>query len=353
MITAYSIDKKVEWDSKVKSFERYDVYYLNGYAKAFEIHGDGIPILLSYDSDVLHGINVVMKRDIALDKHFDGLIEKNRYFDLATPYGYGGWYFEGEESEKEITSFSKEYLEWCSANSIISEFVRFHPILNNSVGINQKFYDITLLGNTVAIHLDSIESIWENFSSKNRGHIRKAINSGVTVDYSNDEPAFSAFRSIYESTMQRDEAAEYYYFDREFYESIRNDLDKNELLFTASLNGTPIAAAIMLFADKCMNYHLSGQLFDYRKYSGTSLLLFEAAKWGCENGYRTLHLGGGVGAQPGSLYDYKKSFNTKGKDTQYYIGRKVFNQDYYQYLCQLRSIESSGCAYFPAYRQKN
>lgn len=351
MITVYSVDEQNKWDSIVNSFERYDVYYLNGYVKAFQLHGDGIPLLLYYNSGQLRGINVVMKRDIADDIHFDGIIEKNRVFDLATPYGYGGWYFEGEKSEQLVASFTKEYLGWCIENSIVSEFVRFHPILNNAHGVNKDYYDISLIGNTVAIQLDSPESIWENFSSKNRGHIRKAIKSGVQVERSYSEAAFNTFVSIYEATMQRDEAAEYYYFDKAFYDSVRNDLQNNGMLFTAYFEGVPIAASIMLFAGKCLNYHLSGQLFDYRKYAGTSLVLFEAARWGYENGFTTLHLGGGVGAQPGPLYEYKKSFNAKGDDYHFYIGKRIISYGVYSDLCRMRSIDDSTCGFFPAYRQ--
>ncbi len=351
MLTVYTMDQREAWDAVVRSFQRYDVYYLSGYVKAFQLHGDGTPLLLCYSAGPLRGMNVVMKRDIASDSRFRESIRPGECFDIATPYGYGGWYFEGDQRAPDMAAFREEYLEWCRANHIVSEFVRFHPILGNASGINQDTYEITPLGNTVAIELDSEDGLWERFSSKNRGHIRKAIKSGVTVDYSCGEAAFDTFMAIYGSTMQRDEAVDYYYFDKPFYDSIREDLRDHALLFTARLEEQPIAAAIMLFADKCMNYHLSGQLFEYRKYAGTSLILYEAAKWGCRNGYSTLHLGGGVGAQPGPLYEYKKSFNDKGEDYHFHIGKKVFMQDAYEDLCRKRGLENTDQGFFPAYRK--
>ena len=313
MLTVYTMEQREAWDAVVRSFQRYDVYYLSGYVKAFQLHGDGTPLLLCYSAGPLRGMNVVMKRDIASDSRFRESIRPGECF--------------------------------------VSEFVRFHPILGNASGINQDTYEITPLGNTVAIELDSEDGLWERFSSKNRGHIRKAIKSGVTVDYSCGEAAFDTFMAIYGSTMQRDEAVDYYYFDKPFYDSIREDLRDHALLFTARLEEQPIAAAIMLFADKCMNYHLSGQLFEYRKYAGTSLILYEAANWGCRNGYSTLHLGGGVGAQPGPLYEYKKSFNDKGEDYHFHIGKKVFMQDAYEDLCRKRGLENTDQGFFPAYRK--
>lgn len=342
MIREIQIEEKEEWDGIVSTFEKYDVYQLSGYTKGFLNRNEGSPILLYYTKDGLRGMNVAMKRDIA---------DAPSFFDLATPYGYGGWLFEGEEGAS-VDSFTGEYEEWCRENRIVSEFIRFHPVQNNVRGINEAVYHPIFLGNTVAIELDTPEQIWERFSSKNRGHIRKAIKSGVEVKISTEKKHYMEFMEIYESTMRRDEASEYYYFDVTFYDSIRNDLEGNARLFTAYLDNVPIAGAIMLFANQYMNYHLSGQLFDYRKFSGTSLLLYEAAKWGCEHGYKTLHLGGGVGAQRGSLYDYKKSFNAKGNDYNFYVGKKIHMPEKYNELCIARGIDNAGTeGYFPAYRK--
>ena len=41
-----------KWDDIVKSFPNYDVYYLSGYVKAFQVHGDGEALLLYYQSSL-------------------------------------------------------------------------------------------------------------------------------------------------------------------------------------------------------------------------------------------------------------------------------------------------------------
>ena len=46
MICIYSIEDNTKWDDIVSGFANYDVYYLSGYVKAFQIHGDGDPQLL-------------------------------------------------------------------------------------------------------------------------------------------------------------------------------------------------------------------------------------------------------------------------------------------------------------------
>lgn len=76
MISVYTLEQTEQWDSIVRSFEKHDVYWLSGYVKAFKIHGDGEPLLFHYESNTTRGINVVMKRDVAKDKHFAGKVEE-------------------------------------------------------------------------------------------------------------------------------------------------------------------------------------------------------------------------------------------------------------------------------------
>ncbi|MBQ6846150.1 MAG: GNAT family N-acetyltransferase, partial [Oscillospiraceae bacterium] len=81
------VNENERWNKLVRAFTKCDVYYLSGYTKAFQHHGDGEPLLIYYEDDEIRGMNVVMKRDIATDMRFKGKIPPNTYFDLITPYG--------------------------------------------------------------------------------------------------------------------------------------------------------------------------------------------------------------------------------------------------------------------------
>ena len=127
MLNVFTLEHAEQWDKIVQSFSEYDVYWLSGYVKAFQLHGDGEPLLFHYESPETRGINVVMKRDVSKDKHFAGKLPEGRYFDFATPYGYGGWIIEGSNMD----GLFAEYRRWLEKNGIISEFVRFHPMVGN------------------------------------------------------------------------------------------------------------------------------------------------------------------------------------------------------------------------------
>lgn len=344
MLSVYTLEQSKQWDEIVCSFSEYDTYWLSGYVKAFKVHGDGEPLLFFYEGNNVRGINVVMKRDIAEDKNFRNKLLSGRYYDFATPYGYGGWIIEGDNLDELFTSYEK----WCMENGIVSEFVRFHPILKNHEYLLNR-YDVLGLGNTVSLDLTSPEIIWENITSKNRNVIRKAQKNGIEIRIGKSAELYEIFREIYNFTMDKDNADKYYYFSPEFYDSIRVDLDKNAQIFCAVLNEKVIAAAIMLIANGRMNYHLSGSIREYSNLAPTNLILYEAALWGCENGCKTLYLGGGVGSAEDGLFKFKKSFYRKDDLPRFYIGKKVINKEKYNELLILRDdLLESG--FFPQYR---
>lgn len=345
MLEVLDLKNSVKWDEIVCSFRDYDVYYLSGYNKGFMIHGDGEPLLFSYCDDNIRAINVAFKRDISKCDYFKGRIDENSYFDLSSPYGYGGWIIEGDGS---LDGLFNEYKSWCKGNGIISEVIRFHPVISNQERV-REYYDVMDLGNTVCIDISNKDDIWANFSAKNRNVIRKAINNNVTIHHELSKAKMAEFVKVYNTTMDRDNADSYYYFKEDFYDSIINDLANNSDVYYALYDNKIIASSIILKAGDKLSYHLSGSLKEYGSLAATNLLLYTVACDGCDLGYKTFHLGGGVGSREDSLYKFKKAFyRLDGK--QYSIGRMVFDKDKYDYLVKLREGEKGRDNFFPLYR---
>lgn len=337
-----NVEDKHRWDDIVKSFASYDVYYLNGYVRAFQKHGDGEPKLLYYNTDSLRAIYVFMQRSTSIEGVYDSI----------TPYGYGGVLFEGKTTPANLQEFWSEYVFKMRENHIVDNFVRYHPVLANADFMRQ-ITDVIDLGKTIAMDLSSPEIIWENIVSKNRNMIRKAEKSGIEIFHSKDATLFDEFIRIYNATMDRDNAIEYYYFKEDFYKSIYTDLADNYEMFYATLDGKIIAMSIILFANKQMHYHLSGSLVEYRNLAPSNLLLYKAALWGCEQGYKTFHLGGGVGSGEDNLYKFKAAFN-RNSNYQFSIAKQIFDQSLYDQLVADRAkkdlsfnVEST---FFPLYR---
>ena len=260
--------------------------------------------------------------------------------------------FEGDTSEDNLLAFWHDYMQKMQEESIVDNFVRYHPILANAVPM-KHISTVIDLGKTVAFDLTSVEVIWNNIISKNRNMIRKAEKNCIEIRHGRGMELFANFKRIYNATMEKDHAEEYYFFGDAFYESIHRDLHDNYEIFYAVLDGQLIAMSIILFANKQMHYHLSGSMIEYRNMAPTNLLLYKAALWGCEQGYKTFHLGGGVGSGEDSLYKFKAAFNRKS-DYQFSIGKEVFDQGKYDRLVAIRVANDcefdKESHYFPLYR---
>ena len=341
MLEVITLEDSKKWDDTVRSFKDQDVYYLSGYLKSLLINGDGYPLLFYYRDKDVRGINVVLKRDVADDIRFAGL-EKGKYFDFTSPYGYGGWIVEGED----YAPLFLKYEKWCLDNNIICEFVRFHPLIEN-----QKYcldsYNVIPLGQVISLDLSDYDTMWANMSSRNRNKIKKAMNFGVKVSIGGKEK-LDSFIKIYEETMTRDNAEDYYFFKRDYYDCLFDELKDEICIFNSELDGKELSDCIIFKVNDRLSYHLAGSTRTSGNIYETNLLIYEVAKWGCEHGCRSLILVGGVGSAEDNLYRFKKGFDDK-HSYQFYIGKKMYNQEVYDYLISRRS-DIHNMNYFPAYR---
>ena len=352
MLDILNREQSLRWIDIIKTFPQYDVNYFPHYTQPFAVYGDGEPYLIYFRSESLRAANVVMRRDIADDDRFQGKIAPETYFDLITPYGYGGWIFEGDLSVDSINILDSVYQQYCTNEGIISEFVRFHPLFGFD-RICSSFYEIVDHGPIICMDLTKEDVIWENIDRKKRNIIRKAVKQNIAVECGFDESLLTEFQSIYKETMLNARADPYYFFDKDFFKCIFMSLKDNALIFYATKNEEIVAVSLVLLSGDKMNYHLTGSKFAYRSCEPGSLLLYQTAKWGSENGYRTLLLGGGLGSSEDSLLRFKKGFN-RNSNYIFTTGHKIFNDEIYNQLCKIRhengvSIDNS--TFFPEYRR--
>lgn len=70
------------------------------------------------------------------------LIHGVQYYDIVTPYGYGGpMILETNNGEKLKKEYSEAFGKYCSDHKIVSEFIRFHPIFQNYLDVDDS-YDV-------------------------------------------------------------------------------------------------------------------------------------------------------------------------------------------------------------------
>ncbi|SOB93573.1 acetyltransferase (GNAT) family protein [Ureibacillus xyleni] len=351
MLSIFKINEKEKWNEIVKNFNHYDIYYLSNYVEAFQLHGDGEPLLFYFEHNKMKAINVVMKRDISKDKRFTEKIPSNTYFDFSTPYGFGGFILEGNITEENINMLDNEYTSFCQKNGIISEIVRFHPI-HNHTDVLQNIYDISTLGKTVTIDVESIEQMRKNLADSNKYKIKKSKKSGVKIYWGWNQDLLDEFMTLYNDTMTNNNATNYYYFEKDFYENILQELKYQAMIFYAEYEKKKIAMAIILYSKDHIHYHFSALDRDYSHLRPMNLLIYEVMCWGNENGFKTFHLGGGLGSKEDSLYEFKRSFN-RNSSTVFKLGKKIFSKENYDLLLKIRCEqieENRKDNFFPEYR---
>ncbi len=343
-IQEFRIEHSVEWDSVVKSFGHYEVFYLSDYVRAFmeENKENGKPILLYYTNDADRAINVVFKRDIAESAHFDGKIEKGVFYDLISPYGYGG-FFGGVSDYDALNAL---YTEYCLEKHYICEFVRFNLFSSYYAHYDGKIENRT---HNVVRNLEApVEEIWMDFKQKVRKNVKRANRNGLEIIIDKSGKYLEDFLRIYYSTMERNEAEGSFYFSRNFFETI-NRMIGNYIYFHVVYQGKIISTELVLYgADNCYSY-LGGTDWNYFELRPNDFLKFEIIKWAKENHLKNFVLGGGYGSDDG-IYRYKIALAPHGV-VDYYIGKKIFDRFGYESLCKKRGIECVEDGFFPAYRR--
>ena len=313
-----------------------DIYYSKEYAQLYAEEGEIICFTLDNEYGSIN--DVFIKRKII-----------NGWYDLSTPYGYGGAVItKCIDRKKLLESFEERMAEFCRKNNIVSQFVRFHPLLDNQNDFGQM-YQAKMVAHTVSVNLLKENLLMEEISGKTRNQIRKAMKNKIEIVFDFDCDRMEEFINIYYKTMDKNNASTYYYFSHEFFYRMKEELKKNLIIVEAFYNGKMIAASMILLGKRYMHYHLSGSNEESRSLYPTNLILYQTMEWGKKNGYEEFHLGGGYGGDDSSLFKFKKGFS-KSEEKKFYIGKKIWNREIYEKLCTGRGINPYEVSFFPAYR---
>jgi hypothetical protein len=164
-----------------------DAYYRRAYVESACVLEPGEPLLLEHDGTVF------------------AAIRRREPVDVITPYGYGG------PAGDDLAAFWPAYDEWAREQGVVTTFIRFHPLYANQRGV--PFY-VEELAPTIGWRLDG--DLPAGMHGKHRNALRKA-QSAAEVVAADD---LDAFVPLYEETMRRAGAADFYFFSRAYWEAL-------------------------------------------------------------------------------------------------------------------------------------
>lgn len=335
------IEDKKEWNKYLSHFEKQyqHIHYTAEYHQLIENNGDGKAELFVYEDNqgeiffYPYIINEITK--------IGKVVLSNKLFDIQSVFGYTGPLLSKDDNGFKNKAL-REFLTYCNEKKIVSEFIRFNPILRNDLFFDE-IYGLKKfkLKRYVIVELkNSSKELLSGYKSRMRNYIRQAqIYDDLILTTNSDKGIIYDFFSLYKKYMKEIKADNYYLFSDKYYYYLFELIKKNGLLFYAKEDKNIVAGSLFLFFNNTVYYHHGCRDINSKISNLLNKLIFHRAfeKFG-EMNYTFCLLGGGNSNDDNdSLLRFKKSFSKKEKF--FYLGKRIYNNEIYKELCKIWESE--------------
>jgi hypothetical protein len=276
--------------------------------------------------------------------------------DAISPYGYPGPLVVARN--RDSAEFAAEAI--AAALPILRDagwvtvFVRMSPLLNRAEDFSRS--------GTLVEHGDSVwidltltpEELQKQVRSRFRSYINGAQRAGLTARFDDEWSSLDDFVRLYHQTMRKVGAADWYFFQRPYFEGLRRLLGSDIKLCLVEFEGRIIAAGLYAVSGGIVQYLLSGTDETAEQPHATKLMMIFVRDWAREAGHRVLHLGGGLGGGADDLLTFKRGFSKVS--SRFYSWRWIVDQGRYRTLIEewerAHGVSAEGTeGYFPGYRK--
>lgn len=329
-----NLNQKDEWNYYLGKLPEtnQDVNFCFEYYELIEKSGMGQARCFVFDD----GVNTIIYPFLLNSINKLNLIKLDKeYYDIQGAYGYNG--ASGNTTNSEIIEqFNNSFLDYCKSNNIIAEFVRFNPVLRNEIYMD--YISPISTNDVIIIDLNSdLNKIWDySFESATRGSIRKAIKNNLKHIALQGEDIkdnhIKDFVKIYRSTMARNNADPFYFFNESFFfEIVRNLGDKASINFVFK-DEIPVSTSLNMHYHKRVYGFLAGTIPEYFALQPFSFLIHKSIEYYKNRGLSDFFLGGGL-TRGDKIFKFKKGFSRTGS-FEFFIGKKIHNENVYNQLCE-------------------
>ena len=252
------------------------------------------------------------------------------YSDISSVYGYTG-----PIATTQDTTFLKEawqaFDEEAARQNIVAEFTRFSPFNKNEIFAHPQTSVIANRTLAASYLPESRELLIASLGSKTRNMLRKAEREGLTARQLDLPENLPAFRLLYDETMLRNHAPEFFLYDDTYWHHLLS-LGKNGLkLFGAFAGEKMVAASMAISNGKSGLYHLGASLTEFAKLGAGNLSIFSMSQGLMDCGVTFINMTGGrTDHAEDPLLLFKRS-NANATVT-FHIGKRILNPDAYNYI---------------------
>ncbi|MDQ0689884.1 GNAT family N-acetyltransferase [Arthrobacter sp. W4I7] len=326
-----------KWDTHLASLEATDTYSCAAYHRASALlEPEGTrPVLLAFGDE---------GGDLALPLLLRPLPDGEGW-DATSAYGYGGPIGHGSP---DLNAFGAALNAWATEHGVVCTFLRLNPLLHNDWLVPPTAQVIDA-GSTVGWDLSPGRDLRQRLQPARRGAVRRAERAGVTVSVTYRPSNLEHFRALYDATMQRQQATDFYFFPDTYWQAlVSDDPLLVPLLIEARLGDRVIHALLCFVSDRWLHFHLGGGDELSREVNGSVACFVAAAEWGQARGLTCFHLGGGLGgSKTSSLYAFKQRFDPDSTPLKFQVAKLVHDRDRYRQLAGSDDIDG----FFPAWRR--
>lgn len=321
-----------------------EIYFQMDYAKLYEKQEQGTAQIFDFSCKYGSVKNLFIKRKIPYT------VNGKDYFDITTPYGYGGPVTSNVINlEKLLSAYFNAFGKYCHEQRIVSEFIRFHFFENEEV---RKHFNgkVSLIGNHVIRDLG--QPLFEDFDKSVKRSIRIAKKHDLEIIFDTAGDSLDKFLTVYYSTLQRNDAKDFYYFDNAFFNKLNQSLKDNFVYCHVLYDKKIVSTALVLYGENYAYGLFGGTLREYYAFHPNVFLEVETINWLKKKGLSYYILGGGHKGEDG-IYKFKKNFAKKNGNYPFYVGKKIHDPEIYNALNDLRETEQTfdrHTFFFPSYR---
>ena len=266
-------------------------------------------------------------------------------WDAISAYGYGGPVARGEP---DVAAFGAALDGWARENSVVTTFLRLHPVLGNA-HLVPPTAELIRLGPTVLWDVSPGRDLATGMHPHHRRAARRAARVPVEVTVVLRPPSLEAFRKLYEVTMRRQEAEPFFFFPEPYWDAlVADDAVLQPVLVEGRLDGELIAALLCFVHGSQLHYHLGASDDAARSIGASHRCFLVAAEWAQECGMTGFHLGGGLGGSVDSpLLSFKHRFDPESGLRPFHIAKVVHDEVRYRSLAGTDAT----AGFFPPWRR--
>ena len=315
MIQKFTLENTTQINVLLDRCSNKDVFHTTEYMQIFQDYTGHKAVYFFYVED----------NKFTLLPYFEKPAEKEGYIDLVSSWYYGGPIFninDKDEQKMLYSRFLKEFHNYCVQNKIINEFQRLNPILKNHEVYSD---DLCLYFDRNIVYVDltkDYEKIYCEYEKKARKNINRAVQNELKIVKSESEEDIKNFIRIYQRSMDRKGARDFYYFNNIFFNKLFLKLKGKAVLFSVIYKNKTICSSIELGGNMILHDYLRGSESDNLLLRPNDVLIDEVIKWAKSVGYKYFVMGGGAtNSEEDGIFKFKKSFSAT--TAPYYLYKKA------------------------------